>query len=165
MVGNRKHWIMGIGGVLAEGLLPTVERWKVIIDPRLCPCGSAVHLFSRFGCSYSSPSIVWLFLISPFIVTIDFIERLDGLTAVGGTQGRRHIQRAVGIVRFLDEHEFARRHLHIEGRRSLLETSQLLHSRIGRQVFAVTARVVGESQGGFSTRTTACLSSSWWTRS
>lgn len=108
------------------------------------------------------------YLISQLLVrpaTINFIKRVNGVAPVGGTQGWRHLQWPAGIVRFLDEHELERCHLHLQRWRSLLEASQLLHSGIGSQVLAVTARVVGKGQGGIDGRAAELSSwTRWWAR-
>jgi hypothetical protein len=70
-------------------------------------------------------------LFPPNIVAAtDIAECIHGVAPVGRTKRRRHVQRSLGVMRLLDEYEFDRSHLHIQRRRSLLETTQLLYSGI-----------------------------------
>lgn len=59
-------------------------------------------------------------------------------SSAGGAQERRDIQRAPGQLRLVDEHQPARRDLHVSRRHALLAAEGVLHPRQHHQVPAHT---------------------------
>lgn len=116
--------------------LSNVKAWHVM----LC-LGLSSHL-----------SLFPLVSTSTYAASVILIECGDGVSLVGRVERRRYVQWAFGVVRFLDEYEFAGCHLYVQRWRSILEVALVLHPWLLDQIFATPSGSIGKGQSARSRR-------------